>query len=473
MRATIVVILLSLTACAHAPPPPPPKVEVKAEPAAPAPETPPAELYAQARGKMAAREFSEARSLLEAFLAKEPGSAAGHFDAGWVAEQLQNATAARAHYIKALAAEPEHLGAALNLARLHRQAERYDDAARVLEGALEKRPGDPRLLNARAAALRLQKKLGEAEQVVQQILLRHPKDADAYKNLALIETDRGRTRLAELALANARKLDAKDAGIVNNLGLLALRRDDVAAARERFLEATKIDPKLGAAWANLGAIALQYRDYAAAAEAYAKAVEILQGRADLHLAYAWALEGTKKPALARAEFEKVLAARPDDQDALYGRALALKAEGNLPESMKAFQVYVALPKAAKLKDAQSQIAQIDMRMKAAPLAKPAVAAKKDAQGAADLSQLPVGKDEEGGSALPALPSLEEDDDEKPAAQASAPAKADKPKAEGGGGDAAVPEPPPKEEPKKEEPVKAEEPNGAAPPREAEQAQAGG
>ena len=428
MKTLLSAALLLAVACASAPPAQTskPLEAIRAEPPQPLVEVAPALLYAQAREKMAAKDWPSARAGLDAFLKQEPGSAAGHFDAGWVAEQAGDRASARGHYEQALKAEPEHIGAALNLARQLRIDERLADAQRVLEAALEKRDGDVRLLNALAAVLRRQKKLDEAERAVRKVLLRHPRDPGAYKNLALIEVDRGRLRLAEVALNNARKLDDKDAGILNNLGLLAARREDPSAARARFQEAASVDARYAPAWANLGALALQFRDYKSAAEAYGKATALDPQRTELHLAYAWALEGLKKPKEARAQYEQVLAANPRDQDALYGRALALKTEGNLPEAMKAFQAYVAVPGAARTKDAQTQIASIDIRLKnQAPVAK-AEPLKREAKGAADLSALPIGKDEEAVAAgAPALPELPSDEPDVPATPVD-PAKAEGP-----------------------------------------------
>src|SRR5205807_2106646 len=126
-----------------------------------------------------------------------------------------------------------------------------------------------------------------------------------------------------------------------------------------------------------------------------------------------------------------------NEDALYGRALAFKGEGNLPEAMKAFQHYVSLPHAARSKEAQTQIAQIDLRLKnQAPVAK-AEPQKRDVKGGADLSALPVGKDEEGAVGAPPLPELPSDDPE-----GVAPTQAAQP----------APEGEKKDEPKKDEPA---------------------
>src|SRR5205085_3754748 len=183
-------------------------------------------------------EGAEAR--FDAFLAKQPDHPAALFDAAWVEEQLGDASAAAELYTRALAADPGHVGAAVNLARLF--ADTPDRAEAVLRGALQKRPADPRLLNALAAVLRGRRQLEDASAVVRKVLERHPRDADAYRNLAAIEADRGHVRLAEAALEQARKLDPKDAEVPNTLGLLALQRDDLVAARAFFEEATQVDP---------------------------------------------------------------------------------------------------------------------------------------------------------------------------------------------------------------------------------------
>ena len=352
-------------------------------------ETPAEGLHQRALDSLASRDWPAAASSLEALLAREPKNAAAWFEAGWVAEQRQELDRAAADYKKALELVPGHLGAAINLARVYRLWERFGDGEQLLRAALAKREGDPQLLNALAALLRLDKKLEEAEAMVRRVLVRYPDDAFAYKNLALIELDRDRPRLAEVALANARRLDDKDPGTVNNQGLLALRKGDLTAARARFEEAARLDPAFGPAWANLGSLALSYRDYQTAAAAYAKATAADPARWELQLAQAWALDGLKRPAEARAAYQKVLALKPGQDDALWGQATALKAEGKLPEAMAAFKSYALAPKALRVRDAQGQIAQIDLRLKNPPQKAPPPDAKKDANAGAgsDISML--------------------------------------------------------------------------------------
>ncbi len=382
MRGSTILAVAAI-ACAHAP------EQKRASPGAVAKrqdvlELPPAILHQEARALMLEKKWDAARERLEAFLAKEPGNAAALFEAGWLAEQRADPAAADL-YRRALASDPAQASASLNLARLLR--ENPAEAEKVLRAAVQQTPGDPRLLDALAGALRAQKKLDEAEAAVRRLLERHPRDAGAFRTLAAIESDRGRARLAESALNNARKLDPDDPGILNSLGLLALRRDDLAAARADFEEAVRLDPSFAPGWANLGALALRYRDYPAAERASANALELDPARWQTRLARAWALEGLRKPAEARAEYEKVLAAEPGQEDALYGRALALKAEGDLQGASAAFRRYMALSHAAHVKEAQVQLAAIDLRLRNAP-ATPAEPTPGGAAANLDLSNRP-------------------------------------------------------------------------------------
>jgi tetratricopeptide (TPR) repeat protein len=398
--------VLVLTACATAPAKMPEPVAAAPVKAAPPPrlfDLPPAILYKESRELMAQGRWDEAKARIDAYLAREPKSSAALFDAGWLSEKRGDVKAAADFYQRALDAEPSHVGAALNLTRIDRQQDKLPDAEKVLKTALSTKAANPQLLNALASVLRAEKRLDDADAAVKQVLTRHPADADAYRNLAAIEADRGHVRLAESALNNARKLDDKDAGILNSLGLLAMRRDDVTAARADFEQATQLDPGFAPAWANLGAIALQYRDYSAAEQAYAKAVALDGTRWDTHLAHGWALEGLRKARDARGEYEQVLAMKPGQEDALYGKALALKAENDLPAAMQAFKEYVANSKVTHVKEAQNQIAAIDLRLKNPPkILAPQPAAKPAAAAALDLSKLPQGSDTAGsGEKLPA------------------------------------------------------------------------
>jgi tetratricopeptide (TPR) repeat protein len=381
------IILVAACACAHAAQTKPAGARAAAAERQRLVELPASILHLQARELMAQGRWEPAQVRLEAYLAKQPADAAALFDAGWVQEQLGDPDAAAKLYANALANDGGHCGAALNLARLLQRTPAK--AEEVLRSALRQRPDDARLLNALAAAQRAQNKLDEAASAVRRVLERHPKDVEAYRNLAAIEGDRGHLRLAESALNNARKLDPRDAGILSSLGLLALRRDDIVAARALFEEATRLEAAFAPAWLNLGALSLRYRDYAAAEQAYGRAIQLDGGRWESRLARGWALEGLGRPREARAEYEKVLAVDPRQDDALYGKALALKNEGDLASALAAFKQYLSLSRPAHLKEAQGHLAAIGLRLKHSPSPVAATTPKEAAAGL-DLSTLPQG-----------------------------------------------------------------------------------
>ena len=241
---------------------------------------------------------------------------------------------------------------------------RNEPSPAVCAAALDAHPDDPRLLEALAEAQRTAGKLAEAEATVRKMYLRQG-DRGAAKAAARLAADRGRIRLAESLYARARTEDGSDPALPNELGILAAHRGDAAAARGFFIQATAVDPQFAPGWANLGALLLSYRDYRGAQDAFSKAVALDSDRPESHLGFAWALEGGRKVALARAEFDEVLRLRPGEIDALYGRAAALRAEGQLELALRAFREYVTRPNATRIKEANGNIAAIELRLKSA------------------------------------------------------------------------------------------------------------
>jgi tetratricopeptide (TPR) repeat protein len=163
------------------------------------------------------------------------------------------------------------------------------------------------------------------------VLARNPDNTEAYKNLALVYYAQERYRLAELVLANARKLNDKDPGIYNNLGLVFLKQEDRARALAQFQKAVQLDERFAPGHLNLGALALAWRDYAGAERAFARVVELEPASPEGWLYYAWALDGQKgrdpqKALAAGGAFEKVLALRSEHPPAVCGAAWAYAAD---------------------------------------------------------------------------------------------------------------------------------------------------
>ncbi len=193
-----------------------------------------------------------------------PQSLNAQFNLGLIAERQGRLADAQAAYEQVLAKDPNHPPTLLNLGRLYRLQDKFDDAIRLYEKAL-KAPGhehDVALLNNLTVAYRLAGKFDLAEATARRVLARSKDNPEAYKNLALIYYDQGQYRLAEVVSANARKLAENDPGVYNNLGMIYLKLNDRPRALAQFQKAVSLDEKFAPGHLNIGAMALAYRDYA-------------------------------------------------------------------------------------------------------------------------------------------------------------------------------------------------------------------
>ncbi|OJH39038.1 tetratricopeptide repeat protein [Cystobacter ferrugineus] len=309
-------------------------VQVEAPPAPPpAPADSPAakarERFAEAVAAFDAGDYARAEEGFQEVLHRAPQSLNAQFNLGVIAERQGRLAEAQAAYEKVRFLDQGHVPTLLNLGRLYRMQGKFADAIALYEAGL-KTPGrdmEPSLLNNLSVAYRLAGKLPQAEASARRVLSRHPDDAEAYKNLALVYYEQGRYRLAETVLVNARKLAEKDPGIPNNLGMVYLKLEDRPRALAQFQKAVSLDERFAPGYVNLGALALAWRDYAGAERAFTKAVELEPESHEAWLSYAYALDGqkgrdAKKGLLAGEAFEKVLALRADSPEALCGAGWA-------------------------------------------------------------------------------------------------------------------------------------------------------
>ncbi|MFY0575848.1 tetratricopeptide repeat protein [Cystobacter fuscus] len=275
-------------------------VQVEAPPApAPAPADTPAakarERFAEAVAAFDAGDYARAEEGFQEVLHRAPQSLNAQYNLGVIAERQGRLADAQAAYEKVRFLDAGHVPTLLNLGRLYRMQGKYAEAISLYEAGL-KTPGrdtEPSLLNNLSVAYRLAGKLPQAEATARRVLSRHPDDAEAYKNLALVYYEQGRYRLAETVLVNARKLAEKDPGISNNLGMVYLKLEDRPRALAQFQKAVSLDERFAPGYVNLGALALARRDYAGAERAFSKAVELEPQSHEAWLSYAYALDGQK------------------------------------------------------------------------------------------------------------------------------------------------------------------------------------
>lgn len=291
------------------------------------------EVFADAVAAFDAGRLDDAREGFGKVAAKVPNNVVVQFNLGVISERQGKLTEAGGYYEAAHKLDPKHKPTLLNLGRVYRQQDRFDKAIALYEAAIKEPANeyDVELNNNLTVAYRLAKKFSQAEATARKVLARTKDNPDAYKNLALIYFDQGNYRLAEFISANARKLDDKDPGVYNNLGLIYLKLDDRRLALGQFQKAVSLNKDFAPSLFNIGAMALSYRDYAGAEKVLSRATELDQNSYEGFLAYAYALDGqkgrdAKKGLLAGAMFERVLAIKSDQNDAICGAGWAYAAD---------------------------------------------------------------------------------------------------------------------------------------------------
>lgn len=275
--------------------------------------------------------LDEANALFLKVAEKVPASLVTQFNLGVIAERQGRLSDAQSRYEAARKIDPKHKPTLLNLGRVYRLQDKFPEATALYEEALKENEFDVELNNNLTVAYRLAKNYAKAEETARRVLSRTKDNPDAYKNLALIYFDQGNYRLAEFISANARKLDDKDPGVYNNLGLIYLKLDEKRLALAQFQKAVTLNKDFAPSLFNIGAMALSYRDYSTAEKSLGRTTELDPTRYENFLAYAWSLDGqkgkdAKKGVKAGEVFERVLALKADQNDAVCGAAWAYAAD---------------------------------------------------------------------------------------------------------------------------------------------------
>lgn len=291
------------------------------------------EIFAEAIAAFDAGKLDDARAGFGKVAARFPNIGAVQFNLGVISERQGRLSEAMGYYEAAHKMDPKHKPTLLNLGRVYRQQDKFEQAIALYEGALSDPANeyDVELNNNLTVAYRLAKKFSQAESTARKVLARTKDNPDAYKNLALIYYDQGNFRLAEFISANARKLDEKDPGVYNNLGLIYLKLDERRLALGQFQKAVALNKDFAPSLFNIGAMALSYRDYDGAEKVLARVTDLDQNSYEGFLAYAFALDGQKgrdaKKGLKAGEmFERVLAIKADQSDAICGAGWSYSAD---------------------------------------------------------------------------------------------------------------------------------------------------
>ena len=234
------------------------------------------ELSQAATAAMDRGDFALARSDLESLVEQTPRSAELHYRLGKVLQFQGDLGSATDSYRKALAIEPEYVGALVGLGQVDARLNRFGEALCRFDTAIEVDPHQPDAHFARGQALESLGRPDDALAAYFRALELNPSSAPALARVATLQLDAGHPDQALVRLDRANEVAPDDAEIRFRRGLAHLKLNH---------------PKL----------AVQDLAFASAK---------LDHRADVFLALAQALEADRQPAKARLAAERALTLEP-------------------------------------------------------------------------------------------------------------------------------------------------------------------
>jgi len=225
----------------------------------------------------------------------------------------------------------------------------------------------------------------ESVTVYRALVHRHPAHAQAWNNLGLALRGLGRLEEAAEALTKAGLRAPLDGSAHANLGFTLTRLDRGQAAERAFRRALSVEPAFVPVWTGLAERRLATGDASSAERLYRRAARLQPDTPAAQAALARLFRD--RPALAEAQFRRVLALFPDDVDGWNERGLADR------RSRRAAWAVVAFRRAARLQPALGgvrsnlAVAQRDLGQPDAALVQARAAAALDPGGADVLNNL--------------------------------------------------------------------------------------
>jgi tetratricopeptide (TPR) repeat protein len=202
---------------------------------------------------------------------------------------LGNIQGAITDYNQAIRMNPSDTQTWLDLAKLYKDAQEYDNAAATLSKILDREPTD---LPARISRANLYQKLGDADKAVAEAskaIQLHPKKSEAYSARATLYNYGGNHDKAIADADHAIQLNPSDPDAYYARGFAMLQLKDYAGAIHALTEEIKLDPNHGSAWHCRGFALLKQGKYAEARADLLRAINLNLRSAELFNSLAWLL----------------------------------------------------------------------------------------------------------------------------------------------------------------------------------------
>ena len=208
--------------------------------------------------------FDKALKAVKAYQAAQQDSAVVRNLEGSIYVAQKNVPAARAAFEKAVALQPDHLAATLNLAQLDLQEHKTDAARQRFESVLKH---DAHSVGAMSALADIALQQGQPEQAVrwlEQAVAEKPKATELGMRLARAYLKTGQSAKATTLARQLQVDDTKNPALSELLGQVQVANNDGAGALESFGKMVQQDPKSAPAWFGMATAHLLLKNAAAA-----------------------------------------------------------------------------------------------------------------------------------------------------------------------------------------------------------------
>ncbi len=317
---------------------------------------------------IAEKNLADATPRVEAYVARKPNEAPGHYMLGKIYSAQQSWAAAEAEFKKAIDLDP-NFGVAYNaLVSVYVTQNKLPQAISELESALKQRPGDGRVLLTMGLIYDRMKDYPKARDVYEKVLVTSPDAAGALNNLAYLYAERFNQldRAYELA-QKARHLQPEDGSIADSLAWILYKRGDYQQALSLLEESAGKLPDNPEVQFHLGMAASMMGQTDAARTALEKAAHAtvdFPGKDEAQRRLASLQVPGRATGEPGGDLARLQKQQPNDVLALINLAKAHEQKGELAEAAAAYEQ--ALKLNPRFPDAALKLAQLY----AGPLHKP-------------------------------------------------------------------------------------------------------
>lgn len=269
-------------------------------------------------------------------------------------ESIKKVTQTMNLYKKAIAIDPECVGAQYNLANLYADIGMVTEAA---EAYIRTLGLDPGYRDAHFNLGRLYQELGDYQQTIyayEQTIATHPGQEDIYINVILAYNEALQKELDNVSYRQAREktldrlvglVDSRRPGRATsffNLGVVYDEMGEPLKAIEAYQKALRVQPNHAHALHNLGNVYKDLRRFDEALAAYQKAVQSNPRNAETYLNMGIIYGQRGGYSRAREYYQKAIAADPANPRAYFNLGYLNEATGALGESVQAYQKALTL-----------------------------------------------------------------------------------------------------------------------------------